>query len=64
MTAIPKDLVAASASPLILSLLLEGESYGYAIIAADRIFGNHTSRPVLVLPLPRVSILGDCVPGI
>ena len=33
MTAIPKDLVAASASPLILSLLLNGESYGYAIIA-------------------------------
>ena len=27
-----KDLVAASAIPLILSLLEEGESYGYAII--------------------------------
>ncbi|HEX3315191.1 MAG TPA: helix-turn-helix transcriptional regulator [Gemmataceae bacterium] len=27
-----KDLVAASASPLILSLLDEGESYGYAIL--------------------------------
>src|SRR5476651_2618906 len=27
-----KDLVAASAEPLILSLLSEGESYGYAII--------------------------------
>ena len=27
-----KDLVAASAVPLILSLLQEGESYGYAII--------------------------------
>jgi PadR family transcriptional regulator PadR len=27
-----KDLVAASAAPLILSLLEEGESYGYAII--------------------------------
>ena len=36
MTTIPKDLVAASASPLILSLLLDGESYGYAIIAAVR----------------------------
>ena len=36
MSGIPKDLVAASASPLILSLLLEGESYGYAIIAAVR----------------------------
>jgi transcriptional regulator len=27
-----KDLVAASAAPLILSILEEGESYGYAII--------------------------------
>jgi PadR family transcriptional regulator, regulatory protein PadR len=27
-----KDLVAASAAPLILSLLEEGESYGYALI--------------------------------
>ena len=27
-----KELVAASAEPLILSLLLRGESYGYAII--------------------------------
>lgn len=30
--AIPKDLVAASATPLILSILTRGESYGYAII--------------------------------
>ena len=29
---IPKELVAASAEPLILSLLEKGESYGYAII--------------------------------
>jgi PadR family transcriptional regulator PadR len=29
---IPKDLVAASASPLVLSILAEGPSYGYAII--------------------------------
>ena len=29
---IPKDLVAASAAPLILSILEQGESYGYAII--------------------------------
>src|SRR5512136_1199358 len=29
---IGKDLVAASATPLILSILSEGESYGYAII--------------------------------
>ncbi len=29
---ISKDLIAASATPLILSILAEGESYGYAII--------------------------------
>lgn len=29
---IEKDLVAASATPLVLSILSEGESYGYAII--------------------------------
>jgi DNA-binding PadR family transcriptional regulator len=29
---IPKELVAASAEPLVLSLLGRGESYGYAII--------------------------------
>ena len=29
---IGKDLVAASATPLILTILSEGESYGYAII--------------------------------
>ena len=29
---IPKDLVAASATPLVLSILSQGESYGYAII--------------------------------
>jgi len=34
---IPKDLVAASARPLILSILsAEGESYGYAIIQRVR----------------------------
>ena len=27
-----KDLVAASATPMILAILVEGESYGYAII--------------------------------
>ena len=31
-----KDLVAASAVPLILAILEEGESYGYAIIARVR----------------------------
>lgn len=29
---IPKDLVAASATPLVLSILADGDSYGYAII--------------------------------
>jgi len=29
---ISKDLIAASATPLILSILSQGESYGYAII--------------------------------
>jgi DNA-binding PadR family transcriptional regulator len=29
---IPKDLVAASATPLVLAILAEGDSYGYAII--------------------------------
>ncbi len=29
---IPKDLVAASSTPLILSILSHGDSYGYAII--------------------------------
>jgi len=30
--AVSKDLVAASAAPMILSILAEGDSYGYAII--------------------------------
>lgn len=33
---IPKDLVAASAAPMVLGLLAEGESYGYAIIKSVR----------------------------
>src|SRR5947208_15615078 len=33
---IPKELVAASAEPLILSLLEQGESYGYAIFQEIR----------------------------
>ena len=32
----PKELVAASAEPLILTLLSRGESYGYAIIQQIR----------------------------
>lgn len=33
---ISKDLVAASATPLVLSILAKGESYGYAIICQVR----------------------------
>ena len=33
---IQKDLVAASATPIVLSLLRQGESYGYAIIRSVR----------------------------
>ena len=36
MLKLAKDLVAASAVPLILSILREGESYGYAIIQRVR----------------------------
>jgi PadR family transcriptional regulator, regulatory protein PadR len=35
-----KDLVAASAAPLILSILEEGESYGYALIQRVRELSN------------------------
>ena len=33
---IEKDLVAASATPLVLSILAEGESYGYAVLKRVR----------------------------
>ncbi|HVM39702.1 MAG TPA: PadR family transcriptional regulator [Acidimicrobiia bacterium] len=33
---IDKDLVAASATPLVLAILAEGESYGYAILRRVR----------------------------
>ena len=33
---INKDLVAASATPLVLAILAEGESYGYAILKRVR----------------------------
>ncbi|HEY8751743.1 MAG TPA: helix-turn-helix transcriptional regulator [Tepidisphaeraceae bacterium] len=36
MLKLGKDLVAASAVPLVLSILEEGESYGYAIIGRVR----------------------------
>lgn len=35
-TTIPKDLIAASSTPLILSILSHGDSYGYAIITQVR----------------------------
>ena len=38
--ALPKDLVAASATPLILSILSQGDSYGYAIIEEVRKASN------------------------
>ena len=33
---IDKDLVAASATPLVLAILAEGESYGYALLKRVR----------------------------
>jgi DNA-binding PadR family transcriptional regulator len=37
-----KDLVAASATPLVLAILTEGESYGYAIIKrVGELSGGH-----------------------
>jgi len=37
---IDKDLVAASATPLVLAILAEGESYGYAILRRVRELSN------------------------
>ena len=42
--AVSKDLVAASATPLILTILAEGESYGYAIIKRVRELSNDRMR--------------------
>ena len=37
-----KDLVAASATPLVLAILAEGDSYGYAIIKrVSELSGGH-----------------------
>src|SRR6476646_3368443 len=39
---IPKDLVAASTTPLVLAILAGGESYGYAIIKqVGELSGGH-----------------------
>ena len=43
---IDKDLVAASATPLVLSILADGESYGYAILKQVRaLSGGSSSGP-------------------
>lgn len=39
---VPKDLVAASATPLVLSIIAEGDSYGYAIIKRVAELSNGT----------------------
>jgi len=45
---IGKDLVAASATPLVLAILSEGESYGYAIIKrVDELSSGQLQYPVL-----------------
>ena len=43
---IDKDLVAASATPLVLAILADGESYGYAILKQVRaLSGGEPSGP-------------------
>ncbi len=38
--AISKDMVAASARPLVLSILARGESYGYAVLQSVRVLSD------------------------
>ena len=39
---VSKDLVAASATPLVLAILTEGENYGYAILGrVSKLSGGH-----------------------
>ena len=40
---IDKDLVAAAATPLVLAILAEGESYGYAILKRVRALSGASS---------------------
>lgn len=54
MTALPKDFVAASAVPIILAILKQGDSYGYAIIRkvdtisrGDMIWADGMLYPIL-----------------
>ena len=44
---IDKDLVAASATPLVLAILVEGESYGYAILKRDLEWTDGMLYPLL-----------------
>ena len=37
---INKDLVAASSTPLVLAILAEGDSYGYAILQRVRVLSD------------------------
>ena len=58
---IGKDLVAASATPLVLAVLAEGESYGYAILkrVADLSGGQiHWTDGMLYPVLHRLERLG------
>ncbi|HQE31025.1 MAG TPA: PadR family transcriptional regulator [Propionibacteriaceae bacterium] len=59
---IGKDLVAASAAPLLLAILTEGESYGYAIIQrVTELSGGHLewSEGLLYPLLHRLERLGQ-----
>lgn len=54
MTTLPKDFVAASAVPIILAILKQGDSYGYAIIrevealsGGDMIWADGMLYPIL-----------------
>ena len=40
MSTLSKDLIAASATPLVLSILKQGDSYGYAIIQQVRVLSE------------------------
>ncbi len=59
---IGKDLVAASATPLVLAILVEGDSYGYAILkrVADLSGGQLQWTDGMLYPvLHRLERLGD-----
>jgi PadR family transcriptional regulator PadR len=48
---IDKDLVAASSTPLVLAILAEGESYGYAILKRVRSGGELEWTDGMLYPL-------------